>query len=335
MSEPPKVQGLAEALLGDSPGLSRGEVSAAAGVSVLSARRFWQALGFPLVGSRDAVFTEADVVALERMTSLVRSTGLDEATALALTRAVARTSDQLAEWQTSLIAEFTSDEPELSREVAQQVATFVLELADDLEPLLVYAWRRHLVSSLAQLIAQVDPAEQDLVHRCVGFADMVDFTEAVRRMTERELGRLVQRFEEVASDVVAAHGGRVVKTMGDAVVFASDEPTAAAAIALDLVDVLSIDPGTPQLRIGVGCGPVTNRLGDIFGTTVNRASRITALAKPCTVIIDDPLARALAPHPDFEPKRLRPRSLRGLGLTSVWVLRRGPESAALGADRHE
>ncbi|MBK7721392.1 MAG: adenylate/guanylate cyclase domain-containing protein [Austwickia sp.] len=331
--ELPKIQGLADALLGESPRLSRGEVSAAAGVSVLSARRFWQALGFPLVGSRDAVFTEADAAALELVTSLVRSSGLDETTALAMTRAVARTTDQLAEWQTSLIAEYTSEEPELTHDVARRAAAHLLDLADDLEPLLVYAWRRHLVSSLAQLITQADPAEQDVVHRCVGFADMVDFTEAVRRMTERELGRLVQRFEELASDVVAAHGGRVVKTMGDAVVFSSDEPVHAGNIALDLVDVLSADRGTPQLRIGVGCGPVTSRLGDIFGTTVNRASRITALARPGTVIIDDPLARELSSHPDFTPKRLRPRSLRGLGLTSVWVLRRAPEAAAMHADR--
>lgn len=329
MTEPPKVQQLAEALLGDVPTLSRGQVSAAAGASVLSARRFWQALGFPLVGSREEVFTEADVAALERMTSLVRRTGLDETTALALTRAVGRTSDQLAEWQTSLIAEQISDDPEVTQEVAQRVATDLLNLADDLEPLLVYAWRRHLVSSLAQLLTQADPAEQERVHRCVGFADMVDFTERVRRMSELELSQLVQRFEELASDVVAAHGGRVVKTMGDAVVFSSEEPSQAAATALDLVDVLSPEQGTPQLRIGVGCGPVTSRLGDIFGTTVNRASRITPLAKPGTVVIDDPLARALAGRPEFEPKRLRPRSLRGLGLTSVWVLRRG--SGAAGA----
>ncbi len=334
MNEPPKVQRLARALLGDAPSLSRGEVSSIAGVSVLSARRFWQAMGFPLVGSRAEVFTEADAVALGRVTALVRTFGLDETTALALTRAIARTSDQLAEWQTSVIAEFTSEEPELTPEGAQHAATRLLDLADELEPLLVYAWRRHLVSSLAQLITQTDPVEQDVAHRCVGFADMVDFTEAVRRMTERELGHLVQRFEEVASDVVGAHGGRVVKTMGDAVVFASEEPASAGAIALDLVDVLSTKRGTPQLRVGVGCGPVTNRLGDMFGTTVNRASRITAVARPGTVIIDDPLARALSGHPRFAPKRLRPRSLRGLGLTSVWVLRRGPE-AAIAADRHE
>ncbi len=327
MSDSPEVPSLAEALLGDPPNLSRGEVSAAAGVSVLSARRFWQALGFPLVGSRDAVFTDADAAALERMTSLVRNAGLDETTALAMTRAVARATDQLAEWQTSLVAELISEEPELTHDAAQRAATYLLGLADELEPLLVYAWRRHLVSSLAQLVTQADPAEQERMPRCVGFADMVDFTEVVRRMTERELGYLVQRFEEVASDVVAEHGGRVVKTMGDAVVFSSDEPAHAGAIALDLADALPSDRATPQVRIGVACGPVTSKLGDIFGTTVNRASRITALAKPSTVVIDDPLARALSNHPDFVPKRLRPRSLRGLGLTSVWVLRRSSEAA--------
>lgn len=327
MKEPSELPSLAEALLGESPNLSRGEVSAAAGVSVLSARRFWQALGFPLVGSRDLVFNAADVAALERVTALVRSTGLDEGTALALTRAVARSADQLAEWQTSLIAEVFSEEPELTPQAAQAAAGYLLDIADDLEPLLVYAWRRHLVSSLAQLITQADPDEQDRVPRCVGFADMVDFTESVRRMTERELAHLVQRFEEVASDVIGARGGRVVKTMGDAVVFSNDDPAQAAATALDLVAALSPEGATPQLRIGVACGPVTSRLGDIFGTTVNRASRITALAKPGTVVIDDPLARVLAENPLFSPKRLRPRSLRGLGLTSVWVLRAGPDAA--------
>ena len=74
------------------------------------------------------------------------------------------------------------------------------EMADDLEPLLVYAWRRHLAAAIARMLADADPDEADQgVTRVVGFADLVNFTALVRRMTERQLAVMVQRLSGAIS----------------------------------------------------------------------------------------------------------------------------------------
>ena len=87
-------------LLGRPATMGRRDVSRGAQVSPLSARKFWHALGFPIVEDEDAAFTEADLVALKAVARLVREEQFDEQTALAMTRAFARTTDRLAVWQT-------------------------------------------------------------------------------------------------------------------------------------------------------------------------------------------------------------------------------------------
>jgi len=164
----------------------------------------------------------------------------------------------------------------------------------------------------------------------VGFADLVSFTLLVRRMSERELARVVQRFEALASDVVTAHGGRVIKTVGDEVLFVAMGAAPAAAIALDLVEAMAEDAVLPDVRVGMASGHVVSRLGDVFGTTVNRASRLTAAARPRTVLVDDALAASLASTSGFEMSPLRRRTLRGIGAVTPWSLRRAVEAGRRG-----
>ncbi|MBK7609957.1 MAG: adenylate/guanylate cyclase domain-containing protein [Actinomycetales bacterium] len=321
---------VASLLVGTSREFSRNDVSRLAGVSVVGARKFWHALGFPSTTSSDRMFTEADLRALRRMTVLVRSGVIDEDTALALTRAFARNTDRLAAWQVQLIAESMTasgggtevigplDEP-----TAQATARVILDLADELEPMLVYAWRRHLADAVSRLLADVSSDAQTPGQlRCVGFADLVSFTTLVRQLSERDLARTVQRFEALATDVVTAHGGRVIKTVGDEVLFATQTPAPGAAIALDLVDALADDDVLPDLRVGVAFGRVVSRLGDVFGTTVNRAARLTALAHPNAVLVDGPLATALASQSGFRITSMRRRTLRGVGSVTPHVLAR-------------
>ncbi len=328
--------------------LRRREVSQAAGVSLLSARKFWRALGFPIVADEDEAFTDEDVAALRSVTGLVRDGLMDEATALGMTRAVGRSVDRLATWQVQLLAEYVAGLDAESaavatadRAAARRTAELFAEIADRLEPLVVYAWRRQAASALARIMADAEPdselaaavtggADGTDGHdhdpmttvRAVGFADLVSFTRVVRRLSERELAALVQRFEAVASDVVTAHGGRVVKTVGDEVLFVASPGAPAARIALGVAEEIGRDDLLPEVRVGMSTGPVVGRLGDVFGTTVNRASRLTALARPGTVLVDVATVHSLSDVPDVEVHQLRGRSLRGIGHVVPWVLRR-------------
>jgi adenylate cyclase len=78
----------------------------------------------------------------------------------------------------------------------------------------------------------------------------------------------------------------------------------------------------PDVRVGMAVGPVLSRLGDVFGTTVNRASRLTSVAPAGGVLVDDALAAALAALSGFETTALRRRTLRGIGPVTPSELRR-------------
>jgi adenylate cyclase len=351
-----------QALLGEPRRWRRREVSASAGVSLRSARRFWRALGFPNVDDDNAAFTASDLHALQQMVALVRDGTVDDATALALTRSIGRSTDRLASWQVQLLAETIAAERAAARAAvgagvgaepptpagdgdeapvtdprhAAQVAAAVVELADRLEPLVTYAWRRHLAAAVGRLVADAQPeVVQHGGVRSVGFADLVSFTRLVRTLDERELAALVQRFEALVSDIVAAHGGRVIKTVGDEVLFAAGTPAAAAAIALDIASTMAEDDLLPDVRSGLATGPVVMRLGDVFGTTVNRASRLTGIAHPGTVLVDDTTAAALDAVSGFELEVLRRRPVRGLGRVRPWRLQRAsPSRSRVALDEH-
>ena len=325
-----------EKLLGRPATMGRREISREAAVSIMSARKLWHALGFQIVDDEEVMFTEADLDALVRVSNLIRDNDLDEDMALAMARAFARTSDRLAVWQTQLVAEYlTPDEQEAEigekdarsvpdRGVAEASAALLVDLVDQLEPLMVYVWRRHLTSAITRMLADARDTDHDpsAPLRVVGFADLVNFTSLVRRMTERQLGVLVQRFEELASDVVTTHGGRVIKTVGDEVLFVHADANAAAAIGLDLVDAMGEDDLLPDVRVGMASGKVISRLGDVFGTTVNRASRLTAVTPPGRVFVDDEVARALATLSGFSMVEQRRRHLRGIGTITPFELAR-------------
>ena len=328
-----------EQLLGRPLALRRRDVSRGAEVSLLSARKFWHALGFPVVDTDEELFTEADQLALAAVAELVREGDLDETTALSLTRAFARSADRLAGWQTQLIAEAVEADfsakhvepatPPLesrgvpSHETASEAARRLTILADRLEPLLVYAWRRHLSATVSRMLADADPESYGMTKvRSVGFADLVNFSGLVRKMSERDLARLVQRFEALSADVITAHGGRLIKTVGDEVLFTTVGAAPAAATALDLVDAMAEDDLLPDVRCGMARGPIISRLGDVFGTTVNRAARLVAVAQAGTVLVDASQARELATLSGFQLTGQRRRILRGVGPVTPSLLQR-------------
>ena len=77
---------------------------------------------------------------------------------------------------------------------------------------------------------------------------------------------------------------RLVKVIGDAVMLVSPEPGPMVAATLELVERAEAQEALPQLRAGVAYGPAVNRWGDWFGSTVNLASRLTARARPGSVL---------------------------------------------------
>jgi adenylate cyclase len=323
--------GREQRLLGGRRRWRRREVASRAGVSLLSARKLWRALGFANVSDADVAFTDGDVEALARVAAMVRSGLVDEPTAITLARALGQTSDRLVSWQTEALVEYLSA---AAGSAPHQTLGRLDDLVDDLEQLLVYAWRRHLAATVAWLTDA--PGAEELATAApltVGFADLVSYTRLSQRLEQRELGVLVQRFEGLAADVVTAGGGRVVKTVGDEVLFTADAPAAGALIALSLSEQMAVDDVVPDVRVGLAHGQVLRSLGDVYGPTVNLASRLTALAQPGTVVTDPETATLLGDREDLVLVPQRSRQVRGFGqMRPLLVARAGPQPRLMDVD---
>lgn len=149
-----------------------------------------------------------------------------------------------------------------------------------------------------------------------------------RDLDRSDLAGLVEAFEVTAYNAVVDGGGRVVKTLGDEVMWACDSVLAAARIALELAEAFGRDNPVPPVRVGVAYGPALARAGDVLGPVVNLASRCTTLARPGAVLVDKALADALeqarADNPeevDVTAHAVRAHRLRGFGRISTFRLR--------------
>ncbi|MFC9791989.1 adenylate/guanylate cyclase domain-containing protein [Streptomyces sp. NPDC057695] len=349
-SDDPLAIRLEQLILGADRRYTPFQAARTAGVSMELASRFWRAMGFADIGQAKAL-TEADVLALRRLAGLVEAGLLSEPMAVQVARSTGQTTARLAEWQIDSFLEGLTEPPEPGMTRTEVTYPLVELLLPELEEFLIYVWRRQLAAATGRVLVQAADDEEMVDRRlAVGFADLVGFTRLTRRLEEEELGELVEAFETTCADLVAAHGGRLIKTLGDEVLYAADDAGTAAEIALRLIETLSHDETMPALRVGIAFGTVTTRMGDVFGTTVNLASRLTSIAPKDAVLVDGALAEELsrtreAPVSETEAAEeaalaekegrraatyrfaLQPmwqRPVRGLGVVEPWLLTRRP-----------
>ncbi len=119
---------------------------------------------------------------------------------------------------------------------------------------------------------------------CVGFVDLVGFTQLSQQLPVSELRTLVDDFESAAYDVVGSRGGRVVKLIGDEVMFVTVDPLAACEIGLALLGRFGDDTAVMP-RGALALGEVLTRGGDYYGSVVNLASRVADLAVPREILV--------------------------------------------------
>ncbi|MGV9709396.1 adenylate/guanylate cyclase domain-containing protein [Gordonia sp. NPDC003424] len=280
----------------NEPHFTRDEVVAELGLSERFAEKIWNAFGFARSSGTDKIFTKEELDALRLFAESERTMPLEAQIATA--RAIGQTMARLADWQADQIREFDQN-PDVPWSIDQMSAAL-----GQVQQLI---WRRHLSLALEQHIERATDEHLDLV---VGFADIVGYTSLSRRIALDELERLLEYFEERAYEVVHEHGGQVVKTLGDAVLFTFADPGSAALTALS-AHTLSTDREIPPLRVGLARGNVLRRLGDVFGEPVNIAARLTGSAYPGTTLVDDAMAATLADDDRFYLKSVPTLSVRG------------------------
>jgi len=331
------TEALDELLLGGPRTLSARDLARRTGIELEVVRIFWRTLGLPSSGDDEVMFTERDAQALALARALIEEHGLEPSTVVTVIRSLGHTSDRLALWQVEALVEDMETRFGLDDTSARLL---VLDRLRDLAPLLeqqlLHSYRRQLAAVADRYAAEFGhlrdvATDGNLLPlaRAVGFADMVSFTRRTAGLGSTDLSHFVQRFETAARDVVVGAGGRVVKTIGDAVLFIADTPGVGAAVALGLADAFgtSLDVeaakgagglaegarGVTPVRVGLVWGRVLSRFGDVFGPSVNLAARLTDVADPSSVLVDAATAQVLGGDPRFRLTEQPARELPGVG----------------------
>lgn len=315
---------LERAVMGEEAVFTAEQIADTTGITLDQARRLWRALGFAEFG--DAVaFNHSDAAAVRTLKLFIDSGAVDFDTAVNMTRGVGQTMSRLADWEVATLVTRV-EELEASEQATGSRVTSAIRLIDEVnepfEELLLYVWRRHLAAAVARVEA-MGAKDEDLhtIEASVGFADIVAFTALSNRIDRVKLGDLVEVFEARCQDVVSRLGGRIIKSLGDSVLFLVPDANTAVEISEGIINVVGRDKKMPDIRVGVASGPVIQRLGDVFGPPVNMAARLTAVARRNRIIIDQSTADRLNPEV-YESRRLTARPVRGFGLVEPLTVRR-------------
>jgi adenylate cyclase len=309
------VDDLETLLLGEPPTLTREEIERLSNVPGEQTSAIWAAMGFAEVPYGQPAFTHQDLEALKTAAGLLELGVIDPDTLLVMARAMGQGLSKLAEAQLDVFRSLSGGMT--VEEAITTAASAATDVLPRLEDLVLFVWRRQFAAAVQRSLvtAQVD----GMPIQAIGFVDLVNFTRSTRAWDSRQLEQVLERFESALSLRVAAVGGRVVKTLGDGVLFITDQARAAVEVALDTVAAHASDPALPSVRVGIALGPVMVRLGDVFGEPVNIASRLSDEARPDTVLVDKHAAEVLE---GLDVKPLQRRSVRGYRSLTPYLVRR-------------
>jgi adenylate cyclase len=185
-----------------------------------------------------------------------------------------------------------------------------VELLGVIPQLMETLLRAHVAQAIGREITDIDAAYQGVSTVAVGFVDLVGFTPLSQSLAPDELMKLVSNFEGLAIETVATYGGRVVKLIGDEVMFSAQDAASGCAIALDILDAFKGDPRV-EGRGGLHIGPTLAWGGDRYGATVNCASRVSELAVPHELLVTDAVRAATPGDAGFVFEPAGRRMLRG------------------------
>ena len=308
----------------DAPTLRRRDVAARTGVDPEHSVRWWRALGFAEVADDDVAFRDADVEVVRELGVLVESGVIDDADVLRLARLMSSLFSRLVDAQLDVLElgvgvdDPSNIEPEHRLE---ELAAADVDIFAFMEATMSYVWRRHLLGAIGHRLS-IDHAERG---QAVAFADLAGFARFTKRATVDEIAHVIDTFEAVAFDVVSSHEGRVVKLIGDEVLFVVDTLDHAVEAGLALIDRLTEVDGMPPIHCGVAFGPTITVGGDVFGPTVNLASRLTKVARVGSIAVPREGNEQLLERDDLDVRKVR-RSydLKGIGRTSILAVRALP-----------
>ena len=316
-------------LWGGEKRISLSEVAARTGQPVEVLAKMWRASGFADPDPDTPFFTESavEVLSLFHMSNQIYGSDVTLQLARVIGSSLARIAEAaVSAFATNIGAPLIEANDELALARANvEVASLLPQLTRALD-----IGHRYHVEAAIRRVGLVPENGHSPVSKqlAVGFTDLVGFTTLSQQLSPRELAGAVADFEAEASDLITARAGRVVKLIGDEVMFVAPDAVAGCDIALSLVERFSGHDVLPPLRGGLAAGPMLTQDGDYYGPVVNLAARAARLARPGTVLVPRELKRqAEALSSDFTFRSLGPRRVKGFrDRVRLYALRRARKS---------
>lgn len=283
-----------ERLLGGETRYSARDVAQEAGLDLDTLLATRRALGLPVPGADHPALGEEDLEAAKIQAKVFGAGFATEdlqETNRVLGRGIARYVEALRTTITESLLEPDVDEHELGMRFTNLAA----ELVPLNAPWMDYVFRLHLRQMLrneAVTLQERSSGRGEERKAAIAFADLVGFTELGQTVDVAELSDVAGSLQRMAGELVDAPV-RLVKVIGDAVMLVAPEPKELVDTTIRLVERAEGTEGFPPLRAGVAYGPAANHFGDWFGSTVNLASRLTARARPSSVLVTEEVRDAL------------------------------------------
>jgi class 3 adenylate cyclase len=150
------------------------------------------------------------------------------------------------------------------------------------------------------------------VTKAVMFGDLSGFTALTEAHGDGGAADVAGRFFDLAAGVLP-EDARVVKTIGDAVMIVADDSRSGLDAALGVLRAVGREEAFPGVRIGLNAGPIVERVGDVFGATVNAAARLTEHAHVGQLLTTRALASLVAEADQVAVTALGPTHLKNIG----------------------
>ena len=310
---------LLERTLSPADGRSMTDICARTGLEREVVARWFQALGRPItVDPDDPIYTDEDLQIAERINAY-RALGFADEDLMPVVRAIGRGVLSMADALGSLLGEAFLDAGDLEPQAALRYAVEARRIAaeDSLHLThLVAVALADRIRSHAVAIGENTPGRlQGSQEVAVCFADLVGFTDLGENVSALELSAVAEQLAATATEV-AARPVRLAKTIGDAVMLVSSTTTLLVQAAVDLAGRWArATDDRPDIRVGVAYGVGVPHAGDWFGPPVNLASRVTATARPGTVVVTAAVREQVVAEgheDDFRWRVTSPRRFKGV-----------------------
>jgi adenylate cyclase len=264
-----------------------GEISQLSGIDLETLKTERRATGLPVPDPNERALGEEDLQAAQAFKQFIDA-GLPLEGLIESARVFGLAASQAAGAARTLAGDALLMPGDTERDVGLRYAQAARTLDAQTAQTLQYLFRAHLLQQLRNAVldeASLSSGElQGAQTTTVCFADLADFTRLGETIPPDELGSIANRLTALVTEAVQP-SVRLVKTIGDAAMLVCAQPAPLLDTALSLVEAADAqDQDFPSLRVGIALGSALERWGDWYGSAVNLADRLTATARPSSVL---------------------------------------------------